>query len=189
MYSKGVELAATEPLVSDPAHPTRPPSSRRSRSRPDDHAHEEAGHAEGSRVPSLLNLPPAASSIPGVPWQAGLCMCCSAIGPTGRTVGRLPRRVRERHPPPSFWSALSGPDRAPGGISRRVLILIAALVMRHSNHRLGRVRRHGVAAVVGLIFVGIVAVFARLSGSRPPTRASRQVSGIDSNMRNEEPRG
>jgi hypothetical protein len=45
------------------------------------------------------------------------------------------------------------------------------------------------AAVVGLLFVGIVAVLARLSGSRPPNpRPVDTVSGIDSNMRNEEPR-
>ncbi|MDP9274066.1 MAG: hypothetical protein M3O99_00560 [Chloroflexota bacterium] len=45
------------------------------------------------------------------------------------------------------------------------------------------------AAVVGLIFVGLVTVLARLSGSRPPNRRPvDRVSGIDSNMRNEEPR-
>jgi NADH:ubiquinone oxidoreductase subunit 6 (subunit J) len=44
------------------------------------------------------------------------------------------------------------------------------------------------AGVIGLIFVGIVAVLARLSGSRPPNpRPVDRVSGIDSNMRNEEP--
>jgi hypothetical protein len=43
------------------------------------------------------------------------------------------------------------------------------------------------AAVVGLIFVGLVAVLVRLSGSRPPNpRPVGTVSGIDSNMRNEE---
>jgi hypothetical protein len=45
------------------------------------------------------------------------------------------------------------------------------------------------AAVVGLIFVGLVAMLARLSGSRPPNRRRvDRVSGIDSNRRNEEPR-
>jgi hypothetical protein len=44
------------------------------------------------------------------------------------------------------------------------------------------------AAVVGLIFVGLVAVLARLSGSRPPNpRPVDKVSGVDSNRRNEEP--
>jgi hypothetical protein len=44
------------------------------------------------------------------------------------------------------------------------------------------------AAIVGLIFVGLVALIARLSGSRPPNpRPVDRVSGIDSNMRNEEP--
>lgn len=44
------------------------------------------------------------------------------------------------------------------------------------------------AATVGLIFVGLVGVLVRLSGSRPPNRrAVDTVSGIDSNMRNGEP--
>jgi hypothetical protein len=42
------------------------------------------------------------------------------------------------------------------------------------------------AAVVGLIFVGIVALFARLSGSRPPNpRPVDRVSGISSNVPSE----
>ena len=45
------------------------------------------------------------------------------------------------------------------------------------------------AAVVGLIFVVLVAVVVRLSTSRPPNpRPVDTVSGIDSNVRNEEPR-
>jgi predicted MFS family arabinose efflux permease len=45
------------------------------------------------------------------------------------------------------------------------------------------------AAIVGLIFVVLVAVVVRLSTSRPPNpRPVDTVSGIDSNMRNEEPR-
>lgn len=44
------------------------------------------------------------------------------------------------------------------------------------------------AAIVGLLFVGLVAALARLSGSNPPNRRTVDtVSGIDSNMRNEEP--
>jgi hypothetical protein len=44
------------------------------------------------------------------------------------------------------------------------------------------------AAVVGLIFVLLVAVMVRLSTSRPPNpRPVDTVSGIDSNVRNEEP--
>jgi hypothetical protein len=44
------------------------------------------------------------------------------------------------------------------------------------------------AAIVGLTFVGVVALLARMSGSRPPNRGPvDRVSGIDSNMRNEEP--
>jgi hypothetical protein len=71
-----------------------------------------------------------------------------------------------------------------------LLILIAALVMlpfqpANSAEFVVTV----LAAVVGLFFVGIVVVFARLSGSRPPNpRPVDTVSGIDSNMRNEEPR-
>ena len=43
------------------------------------------------------------------------------------------------------------------------------------------------AAIVGLIFVVLVAVVVRLSTSRPPNpRPVDTVSGIDSNMRNEE---
>jgi hypothetical protein len=44
------------------------------------------------------------------------------------------------------------------------------------------------AAVVGLIFVGVVAVFARLSGSRPPNpRPVDRVSGMGSNVPSEGP--
>jgi hypothetical protein len=44
------------------------------------------------------------------------------------------------------------------------------------------------AAVVGLIFVGIVAVIARLSGSRPPNpRPVDRVSGMSSNVPSEGP--
>ena len=43
------------------------------------------------------------------------------------------------------------------------------------------------AAIVGLIFVGLVAVIARLSGSRPPNpRPVDTVSGMSSNVSNEE---
>lgn len=71
-----------------------------------------------------------------------------------------------------------------------LLILIAALVMLpfqppNSAEFVVTV----MAAIVGLIFVGLVAVSARLSGSRPPNpRPVDRVSGIDSNMRNEEHR-
>jgi hypothetical protein len=45
------------------------------------------------------------------------------------------------------------------------------------------------AAIVGLLFVGLVALLARLSGSNPPNpRTVDRVSGIDSNTRNEEAR-
>jgi hypothetical protein len=69
-----------------------------------------------------------------------------------------------------------------------ILILLAALVMlpfqpANSAEFVVTV----LAAVVGLIFVGLVALLARLSGSRPPNpRPVDTVSGIDSNMRNEE---
>ncbi len=44
------------------------------------------------------------------------------------------------------------------------------------------------AAVVGLIFVGLVAVLARLSGSRPPNpRPVDRVSGMSSNVPSEGP--
>jgi hypothetical protein len=71
-----------------------------------------------------------------------------------------------------------------------VLILIAAAVMLpfqppNSAEFVVTV----LAAIVGLIFVGLVAALARLSGSRPPNpRPVDTVTGIDSNMRNEEPR-
>lgn len=71
-----------------------------------------------------------------------------------------------------------------------ILILIAALAMlpfqpTNSAEFVVTV----LAAVVGLIFVGLVALLAQLSGSRPPNpRPVDTVSGIDSNMRNEEPR-
>ena len=43
------------------------------------------------------------------------------------------------------------------------------------------------AAVVGLLFVGLVVLLVRLSGSDPPNRRTGdRVSGIDSNVRNEE---
>jgi hypothetical protein len=44
------------------------------------------------------------------------------------------------------------------------------------------------AAVVGLIFVGLVAVLARLSGSRPPNRRPvDRVNGMSSNVPSERP--
>jgi len=71
-----------------------------------------------------------------------------------------------------------------------VLILVAALVMlpfQQANSAEFVVTV--LAAVVGLIFVGMVALLARLSSSRPPNpRPVDTVSGIDSNTRNEEPR-
>jgi hypothetical protein len=43
------------------------------------------------------------------------------------------------------------------------------------------------AAIVGLVFVGLVAVLARLSGSRPPNhRPVDRVGSMSSNVRNEE---
>jgi hypothetical protein len=71
-----------------------------------------------------------------------------------------------------------------------VLILLAALVMlpfqpTNSAEFVVTV----LAAIVGLVFVGVVALLARLSGSRPPNpRRVDTVSAIDSNTRNEEPR-
>jgi len=71
-----------------------------------------------------------------------------------------------------------------------LLILVASLVMlpfqpANSAEFVVTV----MAAIVGLIFVGLVVVLARLSGSRPPNlRPVDRVSGIDSNMRNEEHR-
>jgi hypothetical protein len=45
------------------------------------------------------------------------------------------------------------------------------------------------AAIVGLLFILLVAIVVRMSTSRPPNpRPVDRVSGIDSNMRNEEPR-
>jgi hypothetical protein len=70
-----------------------------------------------------------------------------------------------------------------------LLILIAALVMLpfqppNSAEFVVTV----MAAVVGLIFVGLVAVSARLSGSRPPNpRPVDRVSGMSSNVSSEEP--
>jgi hypothetical protein len=70
-----------------------------------------------------------------------------------------------------------------------VLILLAALVMlpfqpTNSAEFVVTV----LAAIVGLVFVGLVALLARMSGSRPPNqRTVDKVSGIDSNMRSEEP--
>jgi hypothetical protein len=70
-----------------------------------------------------------------------------------------------------------------------VLILIVALVMlpfqpTNSAEFVVTV----MAAVVGLIFVGVVALFARLSGSRPPNpRPVDRVSGMSSNVPSEGP--
>jgi len=69
-----------------------------------------------------------------------------------------------------------------------LLILLAALVMlpfqpTNSAEFVVTV----LAAIVGLIFVGLVAVIARLSGSRPPNpRPVDTVSGMSSNVSNEE---
>ena len=70
-----------------------------------------------------------------------------------------------------------------------LLILVASLVMlpfqpANSAEFVVTV----MAAIVGLIFVGLVAVLARLSGSRPPNpRPVDTVRGMSSNVRNEEP--
>jgi len=70
-----------------------------------------------------------------------------------------------------------------------LLILIASLVMlpfqpANSAEFVVTV----LAAIVGLIFVGLVVVLARLSGSRPPNpRPVDTVRGMSSNVRNEEP--
>ena len=46
----------------------------------------------------------------------------------------------------------------------------------------------GLAAVVGLLFVGLVALLARLSGSRPPNhREVDRVRGMGSNVPSEGP--
>ena len=70
-----------------------------------------------------------------------------------------------------------------------LLILVAALVMlpfqpANSAEFVVTV----MAAVVGLIFVALVVVLARLSGSRPPNpRPVDTVPRMSSNVRNEEP--
>jgi len=69
-----------------------------------------------------------------------------------------------------------------------ILILLAAIVMlpfqpANSAEFVVTV----LAAIVGLIFVGLVALLARLSGSRPPNqRPVDTVRGMSSNVRNEE---
>jgi hypothetical protein len=69
-----------------------------------------------------------------------------------------------------------------------LLILIAAVVMlpfqpANSAEFVVTV----LAAVVGLIFVGLVALLARSSGSRPPNPTPVDtVRGLSSNVRNEE---
>jgi len=70
-----------------------------------------------------------------------------------------------------------------------LLILVASLVMlpfqpANSAEFVVTV----MAAIVGLIFVGLVVVLARLSGSRPPNpRPVDTVRGMSSNVGNEEP--
>ena len=70
-----------------------------------------------------------------------------------------------------------------------ILILIVALAMlpfqpRNSAEFVVTV----MAAVVGLIFVGLVAVLVRLSGSRPPNpRPVDRVRGMSSNVTSEGP--
>jgi hypothetical protein len=70
-----------------------------------------------------------------------------------------------------------------------MLILLAALVMlpfqpANSAEFVVTV----LSAIVGLVFVGLVVLLARLSGSRPPnSRPVDRVSSMSSNVRNEEP--
>ena len=70
-----------------------------------------------------------------------------------------------------------------------ILILLAAVVMLpfqppNSAEFVVTV----LAGIVGLIFVGLVAVLARLSGSNPPNaRPVDRVRTMSSNGRNEEP--
>jgi NhaP-type Na+/H+ and K+/H+ antiporter len=69
-----------------------------------------------------------------------------------------------------------------------ILILLAALVMLpfqppNSAEFVVTV----LAAIVGLVFVGLVVVLARLSGSKPPNaRPVDRVTSMSSNGRNEE---
>ena len=71
-----------------------------------------------------------------------------------------------------------------------ILILLASLVMlpfqpTNSAEFVVTV----LAAVVGAVFVGLVVLLARLSGSKPPSRGPVDtLRGIDSNVRNEEAR-
>jgi len=70
-----------------------------------------------------------------------------------------------------------------------ILILLAAVVMLpfqppNSAEFVVTV----LAAIVGLVFVGLVVLLVRLSGSRPPNaRPVDRVSSMSSNVRNEEP--
>ena len=71
-----------------------------------------------------------------------------------------------------------------------ILILLAALVMlpfqpQNSAEFVVTV----LSAIVGLVFVVLVVLLARLSGSRPPnSRPVDRVSGMRSNVSSEEPR-
>lgn len=70
-----------------------------------------------------------------------------------------------------------------------ILILVAALIMLpfqppNSAEFVVTV----LAAIVGLVFVGLVVALVRLSGSEPPNRRPvDRVSSMSSNGRNEEP--
>jgi hypothetical protein len=70
-----------------------------------------------------------------------------------------------------------------------ILVLLVALVMLPFQRPMSAEFVVTVmSVVVGLIFVGIVALAARMSGSRPPNSSRVDtVDGMRSNVRNEEP--
>jgi hypothetical protein len=65
-----------------------------------------------------------------------------------------------------------------------ILVLIAALVMLpFQPPASAEFVVTALAAFIGLVFVGVVALLTRLSGSRPPKTVDR-VRGLRSNVRN-----
>lgn len=70
-----------------------------------------------------------------------------------------------------------------------LIVIVAALMLPFQPPSSAAFVVTVLAAIVGLIFTGVVVLAARLSGSRPPnTRAVDKIRSMGSNVRNEGPR-
>ena len=157
-----VELADSELVVGDPAHPyTAALVAAIPEADPDAHALEGARRAASAEVPSLLRLPPGCTFHPRCPlFEEGLCDVQEPeLLPMPGRAGRLPRRgPRARTGGGAFGRALGGP-RSPARQSRARALHPAAGAPDTSlpGSESGAFVVTVLAAVVALLFIGAVA--------------------------------